>query len=210
MKITIYTTTDCQFSKQEKDYLTGHALQYEEKNLETNRDFLTEMLTVSNNFAGTPVTRIEKDDGQIVVLKGFTVEEFDQALGFAKPAVATQAGDQPGTQPTPTTPPTGPVDQPTTPPMPSVPEPMTPPPATPPEGDKPVTSDPRMADLLSSLQQKANDLTPQTPVTTPQVPTQPEPVSPPAPQTPTVPQTPPQPTQNPATPPMPQIPDPTF
>lgn len=87
MKITVYTVTDCQFSKQEKEYLKSNNLQFEEKNLETNKDFLTEMLAVGDNFAGTPVTRIEKDDGQSVVLKGFTQEEFDVALGF-KPATA--------------------------------------------------------------------------------------------------------------------------
>ena len=83
MKITLYTVTECQFSKQEKEYLSSHNLPFEEKNLEINRDFLTEMLTLSNNFAGTPVTKIEKDDGQIVILKGFTLEEFDKTLGFA-------------------------------------------------------------------------------------------------------------------------------
>lgn len=83
MKITLYTISDCQFSKQEKEYLTSHSLQYEEKNLETNKDFLTEMLAISNNFAGTPVTRVEKDDGLIAVLKGFTKEEFDTTFGFA-------------------------------------------------------------------------------------------------------------------------------
>lgn len=85
MKITVYTTTDCQFSKQEREYLASHSLQYEEKNLETNKDFLTEMLAVSNNFAGTPVTRVEKDDGTIAVLKGFTPAEFDTTFGFTQP-----------------------------------------------------------------------------------------------------------------------------
>lgn len=86
MKITVYTITDCQFSKQEKEYLVTNKLAYEEKNLETNKDWLTEMLAVSNNFAGTPVTKIDKDDGQIVVLKGFTKDEFDKALGLTPPA----------------------------------------------------------------------------------------------------------------------------
>lgn len=88
MKIIIYTINNCQFSVQERDYLKANNLQFEEKNLETNREFLAEMMTLSNNFAGTPVTKIEKDDGNIVILKGFTKEEFDQALGFApvKPA----------------------------------------------------------------------------------------------------------------------------
>lgn len=85
MKITIYTITDCQFSKQEKEYLASHNLPYEEKNLELNKEWLTEMLAVSNNFAGTPVTRIEKDDGSIQVFKGFTKEEFDNFFGFTPP-----------------------------------------------------------------------------------------------------------------------------
>ncbi len=92
MKITVYTITDCYFSTQEKEYLKGHNLPIEEKNLEQNREWLTEMLTISNNFAGTPVTKIEKDDGTIVVLKGFTQDEFDEALGFK---VATDAPSAP-------------------------------------------------------------------------------------------------------------------
>lgn len=82
MKITVYTITECQFSKLEKEYLSSHGLQFEEKNVSTNREFLTEMLTVGSNFAGTPVTKIDTDDGKTVVLKGFTKEEFDKALGF--------------------------------------------------------------------------------------------------------------------------------
>ena len=85
MKITIYTINDCAFCVQEKDYLKSHNLAFEEKNLEVNREFLTEMLTISNNFAGTPVTKIEKDDESVVILKGFTKEEFDDVLGFAAP-----------------------------------------------------------------------------------------------------------------------------
>jgi glutaredoxin len=94
MKITIYTTTDCQFSKQEKEYLMSHSIQYEEKNLETDKNFLTEMLAISNNFAGTPVTRVEKDDGSIAVLKGFTKEEFDTTLGLT-PVVPTPPSPTP-------------------------------------------------------------------------------------------------------------------
>lgn len=101
MKIIVYTVTDCQFSKQEKEYLTAKNLQFEERNLEVNKEWLTEMLEVGNNFAGTPVTKIEKDDGQTVVLKGFTKEEFDQALGFA-PAPATDGQTPTPTETTPT------------------------------------------------------------------------------------------------------------
>lgn len=95
MKITVFTITDCYFCKQEKDYLKSNNLPFEEKNLEENRDWLTEMLTISNNFAGTPVTKIEKDDGTIVVLKGFTKEEFDETLGIKAEAAKTEAVAQP-------------------------------------------------------------------------------------------------------------------
>lgn len=86
-KITIYTISSCPFSQQEKEYLKANNLSFEEKNLEQNREWLTEMLTIANNFAGTPVTKIEDENGQITVLKGFTKEEFDKILGItpAKP-----------------------------------------------------------------------------------------------------------------------------
>ena len=99
MKITVYTIKDCAFSKQEKEYLNTNKLVFEEKDLETNKDFLTEMLAISNNFAGTPVTRVEKDDGTIAVLKGFTKAEFDTTFGLASPKSTTEAG----TTPAPTT-----------------------------------------------------------------------------------------------------------
>jgi len=125
MKITVYTVSDCQFSQAEKEYLKLHNLPFEEKNLEQNREWLTEMLAVSNNFAGTPVTKIEKDDGTIVVLKGFTKEEFDKELGLNQPEV-TQVNAQinvPPPQPTQTQPAVQPVS----------PPPATPPPATTPQ-----------------------------------------------------------------------------
>lgn len=105
MKITIYTVNGCEFSKQEKEYLTSHQLQFEEKNLEINKEFLTEMLAISDNFAGTPVTKIEKDDGQSVILKGFTKEEFDEALGFKVEPAAEQKDVSPQPIPTEVVPP---------------------------------------------------------------------------------------------------------
>lgn len=83
MKITVYTITDCPFCKQEKDFLTAQGLQFEEKNVQENREFLTEMLQVSDKFAGVPFTMIEKDTGEKVGLKGFTQSEFETALGLA-------------------------------------------------------------------------------------------------------------------------------
>jgi len=189
MKITIYTTKDCAFSKQEKEYLKTNSLQYEEKDLEANKDFLTEMMTVSNNFAGTPVTKIEKDDGTISVLKGFTKEEFDTTLGLGTPAPVAAAAP---VTPTPVNMPTmdsAPATPPTTEPpvmgqtMPDMP-PMTPEPpvapmttpsmATPPN---PMTSDMTAppaqptqdikTDELNSVLNKLQEQTGQAPVSPP-------------------------------------------
>lgn len=94
MVITIYTINDCPFCKKEKDYLTSHNLPFIEKNLESNREYLEEMMAVSDKFAGVPFTDINKDDGTRVKLKGFTKEEFDAALGFV--------GEEPLYRPVPT------------------------------------------------------------------------------------------------------------
>lgn len=170
MKITLYTISDCLFSKQERDYLALHDLSYEEKNLETSKDFLAEMLAVSNNFAGTPVTKIEKDDGQIVVLKGFTQTEFDKTLGFPVPTPTSElnanlnippAKPQEPQTPAPTPPPE-PQSPPEAPPIPPTPSPVVPdqPPVSQPNNgptnpvppiDQPLNSPPPANDPLNSV-----------------------------------------------------------
>jgi glutaredoxin len=189
MKITVYTVSDCQFSKAEKEYLQSHNLAYEEKNLEQNREWLTEMLAVSNNFAGTPVTKIEKDDGQIIVLKGFTKEEFDQVLGFKEEESVAQASadvTQPpqSTSPQPPTQ-TQPINQQETspPPYPSSSSSNQPTAETSPTQSPPVVNqapntassqpaDP-LSSILSDLEQKANlnqSTTPPPPANIPNIP----------------------------------------
>jgi len=186
MKITIYTITDCQFSKQEKEYLNLHKLPFEEKNLETNREFLTEMLAVSNNFAGTPVTKIDKDDGQIAVLKGFTQADFDKLLGFGTPEAKPEEKKADAAAPVKDEAATGmvkPTEAPVNPPLPQKAEskPQAPasdavapaqaaPVATPP----PVTAstDP-LANVLNTLQeQAAQPASPQAPAANPVASTQ--------------------------------------
>jgi glutaredoxin len=173
MKITIYTVNDCQFSKAEKEYLKAHNLPYEEKNLEANKEYLTEMLTLSNNFAGTPVTKVEKDDGEISILKGFTKEDFDKLIGVGQPptAVVNSTMNVPQDQPT------KPTDSPVQPPQPPVP----PPPSQPqPPADKPTEQPPiaqnqppkqdeALNSVLNNLQEKAGPpaATTQSPVTPP-------------------------------------------
>ena len=79
MKITIYTIPDCQFCKQEKDYLTSKGIPFDEKDVMANKDFLAEMLQKSANFAGVPFTTMEEGSKNII-LKGFTQSEFDDAI----------------------------------------------------------------------------------------------------------------------------------
>lgn len=176
MKITIYTIKDCAFSKQEKEYLSTNKLVFEEKDLETNKDFLTEMLAISNNFAGTPVTRVEKDDGTISVLKGFTKEEFDTTFGLASPELKAEAGSTvPAVNDTPIPPV---VETPSSVPAETVsPAPIPTPPVETPVVETPVTNDP-LKSVMDDLQAKSEP-TPAV-VETPPVVEQP-PVVPPTP-----------------------------
>lgn len=204
MKITVYTISDCYFSKQEKDYLQTHNLAFEEKNLEENRDYLTEMLTISNNFAGTPVTKIEKDDGQIFILKGFTREDFDKTFGIHdEPAVQDTAAVAVPSVPSPAPSVSPPVD---VPPLPDLTQPTVPQ-APPPSQPAPVAQSPDVASIeeqiakLKALQESlaAKMQTPPTTSVSPPTPAvpayQPPPVQSPAPSV-----APPVQTQSPTTP----------
>ncbi|OGK66750.1 hypothetical protein A2313_02780 [Candidatus Roizmanbacteria bacterium RIFOXYB2_FULL_41_10] len=78
-KITIYTTTNCPFCKTEKEFLTTQGLTFSEKNVEEDNEALKEMLSLSDNFAGVPVTVLNGPKGKKVV-KGFTQDEFVKEL----------------------------------------------------------------------------------------------------------------------------------
>lgn len=171
MKITIYTVKDCQFSKAEKEYLQAHNVSFEEKNLESNKEFLTEMLAVSNNFAGTPVTKVEKDDGQIAVLKGYVKDELDKVLGYSQPqeTVVNSTINAPPKNPVQPAPP---VPQPPQPQPTPKPEPTPPPPAVPTPQDS--TTD-ALNSVLQNLQSKSSTQSP----STPPVVNNPPPVNPP-------------------------------
>ena len=140
MKVTIYTINDCSFSKLEKEYLKANNIPFEEKNLEANREYLTEMLAISDNFAGTPVTKIEKDGSEAIIIKGFTKDEFDGALGInaqpqvqqvpVTPEVAPVPAQEP-VQTAPTVAPTVPTPAPVVPQVPTAVESATNPPTEP-------------------------------------------------------------------------------
>lgn len=181
MKITVYTITECQFSKQEKEYLQSHGVQFEEKNVSSNREFLTEMLAVGSNFAGTPVTKIDTDDGKTVVLKGFTKEEFDKTLGFeAQPAA-------PATQQPEVAAPQAPVVADAQPADVSAPAPADMTPTPEPVAPAQPTVDPAMASILNNLEQQVQEPTPQPPVAAMPAQQPPQPIPPPGAPQPTIP-----------------------
>jgi hypothetical protein len=114
------------------------------------------MLAVSNNFAGTPVTKIEKDDGQIIVLKGFTKEEFDQVLGFKKEESVTQASADISVA--------SPVNEPSSPSQPQTPQPSPTQPTTPkPQTQPPPISQPPTPNPTPPTSQPTQPTTPPPP-----------------------------------------------
>jgi len=77
--VTLYTIENCPFCKAEKEYLAKEGMQFTEKRVDTNEADLKEMLELSDNFAGVPVTLIKTGDRQRVI-KGFTQADFEQEL----------------------------------------------------------------------------------------------------------------------------------
>lgn len=77
--VTIYTIETCPYSKAEKDYLQSKGISYNEKRVDTDEAALKEMLAVSDNFAGVPVSVIQGVEEKRVV-KGFTQSDFENEL----------------------------------------------------------------------------------------------------------------------------------
>lgn len=96
MKVTIYTINDAEsdFCKQAKDFLTAHNIQFENKDVEHDRKALSEMLALSDNFSGVPVIVVEEEGKDKQVLKGFTQQEVEQALGLSVAAEAAVAAPE--------------------------------------------------------------------------------------------------------------------
>ena len=78
-QVTIYVTANCPFCKAEKEYLTSKNISFSEKNVEESTDNLKEMLALSDNFAGVPVSVLNGPKGKKTV-KGFTQDEFEEEL----------------------------------------------------------------------------------------------------------------------------------
>lgn len=75
LKITLFKTANCPFCKAEKDFLNKNSLLFVEKDVESDEASLKEMLALSDNFAGVPVTFLQNKDKKTVI-KGFTEADF--------------------------------------------------------------------------------------------------------------------------------------
>lgn len=167
MNVTLYTINDAEsdFCKQAKDFLNSHNIPFENKDVEHDRAALSAMLAVSENFSGVPVMVVGEGADQKVV-KGFTAEEYEVALGLAPvqtaPAQAPMAAPMPAETVAPTEPvaPAAPVEpvapvEPTAPVEPVMPsvasEPVTPaaPPLTTPE----ASHDDELKGIMDALAQ---------------------------------------------------------
>lgn len=75
-KVTIYTTPTCVYCKMTKAFFKEHNIQYEEKDVSTDRAAADEMIKKSGQM-GVPVIDI---DGKILV--GFDKEGLSQLLNI--------------------------------------------------------------------------------------------------------------------------------
>lgn len=80
--VKIYSTTWCQFCKQEKAYLDEKGVSY--NYIEVDRDPVKaqEMIDLSGQM-GVPFTVITKDDGSTENILGFDKPRINAALGIA-------------------------------------------------------------------------------------------------------------------------------
>lgn len=82
VKVTIYSTTTCQYCKMLREYLDSKNIKYQDKVMDKNPKYQDEMMKLSGGFIGTPFTVIKKDSGEEVKIKGFEKDKIDKALGL--------------------------------------------------------------------------------------------------------------------------------
>ena len=132
--VVVYTIETCPFCKAEKEYLQSKNITFTEKRVDTDEAALKEMLAVSDNFAGVPVTVLNTEKEKRVV-KGFTQSDFEEELRTVgllhEAAPAPIAAETPAAEPTPAPQPVPPAPAPLNgmPEVPAVPPvaPVTPP-----------------------------------------------------------------------------------
>ncbi|KXK08813.1 MAG: glutaredoxin 3 [Microgenomates bacterium OLB22] len=155
MNAIIYTLHDCPFSAAAKKYLTDHGITFEEKDVESDKANLEEMLQKSKDFEGVPFAEVTTDTG-VITLRGFTQAEWDEKLGgkINAPVPAVTPDNPPESVPAAPTY-VEPAAMPQTPPVET-------PVAQAPVVDEPVT--PTMPSIAVATPQPTNVVEPETPV----------------------------------------------
>ncbi len=76
--VIVYTQTTCGPCQEEKMWLTQQGIAFEDRDIRKNDAHFTEAINLGASM--TPVTLIEKEDGERVVVHGFDKEALKKAL----------------------------------------------------------------------------------------------------------------------------------
>ncbi|MBY0088985.1 glutaredoxin family protein [Brevibacillus sp. M2.1A] len=77
-KVIIYTQVTCGPCQEEKMWLTSNNIAFEDRDIRQNEAFFQEAIQLGASM--TPVTHIEKENGEQIVIHGFDKEELKKAL----------------------------------------------------------------------------------------------------------------------------------
>ena len=82
MNVTIYTTQTCPFCRQEKEFLSGHNVEYTEHYVDQDREKAQEMIEKSGQM-GVPITVITDDAGKEHHVLGFQKNKRMEILNLS-------------------------------------------------------------------------------------------------------------------------------
>lgn len=76
--VIIYTQATCGPCQEEKMWLTQQQIGFEDRDIRKNEAYFQEAISLGASM--TPVTLIEKEDGEQIVIHGFDKEQLKKAL----------------------------------------------------------------------------------------------------------------------------------
>lgn len=79
-KVIVYTQTTCGPCQEEKMWLTQNNIPFEDRDIRKNETYFQEAISLGASM--TPVTLIEKEDGERIVVHGFDKEEISKHLSI--------------------------------------------------------------------------------------------------------------------------------
>jgi glutaredoxin len=79
-KVILYTQKTCAPCQEEKIWLTQQGVAFEDRDIRANETYLNEVINLG--ASATPVTVIEKEQGEQVVVFGFDRDKLKEALNL--------------------------------------------------------------------------------------------------------------------------------